>query len=462
MALIDRLYHAYNAFLNRDPIQSAAPYSGANTELGAGYASNPSRARIGFAGERTVLSSIYLRMALDCASVDMRHVKKDEQDRYSEDVKSGMHNCLNLEANIDQSGPAFMLDLYLSLFEQGNIAILPINMSTSPMNGGLFDILDWRLAIIKQWYPRHVRLEAYNDRTGRREEVVVEKRHVALIENPLYTVMNEPNSTLKRLVRKLALLDSVDEQGASGKLDMFIQLPYPIRSEGRREDARLRRQEIDDQMNNSKYGIAYIDATEKVTQLNRPAENNLDARVDKQLALLYTQLGLTQGVFDGTADEAEMLNYNNRTIVPLLDAVAGELKRKFLTKTARTQGHDVMFFRDPFKHVPMKDLAELADKFTRNEIVTSNEFRGFIGMRPAKDPKADMLINSNLTVPQTQLPGGTDVNGQPVAGALEDPNIIDAEVVDPAEEASLNADQDMIDSLNKTLDEVFASIGEDG
>lgn len=459
MGILDSMAHAFNTFLDRDPIKSVAPFSGGNTELGAGYASNPSRARIGFAGERTVLSSIYLRMALDCSSVDMRHVKRDEQDRYVEDVKSGMHLCLNVESNIDQSGPAFLLDLYLSLFEIGNIAILPIDMSASPANGGLFDIFSWRLGIIRQWYPRHVTVEAYNDRTGRREQVTVEKRHVALIENPMYTVMNEPNSTLQRLVRKLSLLDTADEAAASGKLDMFIQLPYPIRTEGRRQDARQRRDDIDAQLKDSKYGIAYIDATEKVTQLNRPAENNLLAQVEYLLKLLYTQLGLTPGVMDGSATEEEMLNYHNRTIANVLETVASELRRKFLTKTARTQGHDVMYFRDPFKLVPMKDLAELADKFTRNEIVTSNEFRGFIGMRPAKDPKADMLINSNLTVPQTQLPGGTDINGNQVqAGpAAADPN-----APAPTDGQDLGAEGDMIASMNKTLDEVFASIGEDG
>lgn len=419
MAVRDRLKHAYNAFLNRDPIDSVSPYSGAvNTELGVGYSSSPIRARYGFSGDRSIIASIYARMAIDCASVDLRHVKLDDQDRYVEDVKSGLHNCLNVEANIDQSGRAFLQDLYMSMFEGGHIAILPVDMSKSPKNGGFFDIESWRIGVVVQWYPRHVRIEAYNDRTGRREQTTVEKRHVALVENPLYTVMNEPNSTLQRLIRKLTLLDIVDEKVSSGKLDLLIQLPYPIRSEGRRQDAQQRRQDIEHQLKDSSHGIAYIDATEKVTQLNRPVENNLLAQVDRLLELLYTQLGLTVGVMTGTAEEAEMLNYFNRTVEPVIGAVAAELKRKFLTKTARTQGHDIMYFRDPFKLVPMKDLAELADKLTRNEIVSSNEFRGFIGMRPAKDPKADMLINSNLTVPQTQLPGGTNVNGEIVEGEI--------------------------------------------
>jgi hypothetical protein len=450
MGVGSRLKHAYNAFLNRDPIGNASPYSGRNTELGAGYSSSPTRARFGFSGERSIISSIYTRLAMDAASVDIRHVKLDEQDRYVEDVKSGMHNCLNVEANIDQSGRAFLQDLYMSLFEGGHVAILPVDMSAAPANGGLFDIQSWRIGVVVQWYPRHVRVEAYNDLTGRREQVTVEKRHVALVENPLYPVMNEPNSTLQRLVRKLSLLDSVDEQTSSGKLDMLIQLPYPIRSEARRQDAQQRKRDIEFQLKDSQYGIAYIDATEKVTQLNRPAENNLLKQVEYLLELLYTQLGLTPAVMNGTAQEAEMLNYFNRTIEPVLGAVSAELKRKFLTKTARTQGHDIMYFRDPFKLVPMKDLAELADKLTRNEIVSSNEFRGFIGMRPAKDPKADMLINSNLTVPQTQLPGGTNVNGEVIPG----------EVV--ANEPDLLPEEDMFESVNKTLDEVFQQIGVEG
>lgn len=454
MGVGTRLKHAYNAFLNRSSVDRVSPYSGGDTELGAGYASSPFRARFGFPGERSIISSIYVRMAIDCASIDLRHVKLDEQDRYVEDVKSGMHNCLNVEANIDQSGRAFLQDLYMSLFEGGHVAILPVEMSSAPQNGGLFDIHSWRVGNVVQWYPRHVRVEAYNDKTGRREQVTVEKRHVAIIENPMFSVMNEPNSTLQRLLRKLALLDVVDEKISSGKLDILIQLPYPIRNEGRRQDAEQRRRDIEFQLQNSSHGIAYIDATEKVTQLNRPVENNLLKQVEYLLELLYTQLGLTPAVMNGTAEEAEMLNYYNRTVEPTLGAVSAELKRKFLTKTARTQGHDVMYFRDPFKLVPMAQLAELADKFTRNEIVSSNEFRGFIGMRPAKDPKADMLINSNLTVPQTQLPGGTNVNGEVVEG-----EIVDAEIV---EDEDLDAEEDMINSINSTLDEVFAQIGVEG
>lgn len=443
MGVGSRLKHAYNAFLNRSPTDRVSPYSGTyNTEIGAGSGSSPVRTRYGFAGDGSIKASIYMRMAIDCASIDVRHIKLDDQGRYSEDVKSGLNNCLNVEANIDQSGRAFLQDCYMSLFELGHVAVLPVDMSTSPMNGGLFDIQTWRVGFVVQWYPRHVRVDAYNDRTGRREQVLVEKRFVALVENPLYPVMNEPNSTLQRLIRKLSLLDIVDEKMSSGKLDLLIQLPYAIRSEARKVDAESRRSDIENQLQNSSHGIAYIDATEKVTQLNRPVENNLLAQVDRLLELLYSQLGMTKKVMDGTAEEAEMLNYFNRTVEPVLGAFAAELKRKFLTKTARSQGHDVQYFRDPFRLVPMKDLAELVDKFTRNEVLTSNEIRGKIGLRPSSDPKADMLINSNLTVPQTQLS-----NGQVVEGG----------VLDSVDD--LSAEEDMIESLNQTIDEVFTKIG---
>jgi Phage portal protein len=454
MGVRSRLKHAYNAFLNRDPINSVAPYSGGhNTELGAGSSFAPMRSRFGFSGERTITSSIYTRISVDAASVDIRHVKKDEQDRYLEDIKSGLHNCLNVEANVDQTGRGFLQDLYMTLLEGGHIAVLPVDMSKHPKNGGLFDIETWRVGIVVQWFPRFVTIEAYNDRTGRREQTTVDKRHVGLIENPFYDVMNMPNSTLARLKRKLALLDTVDEKVNSSKLDILIQLPFPIRNEGRRADAELRRQEIETQLKDSSHGIAYIDATEKVTQLNRPIENTLLPQVERLLVQLYSELGLTQKVMDGTAEEAEMINYYNRTIEPLISSVADELKRKFLTKTARTQGHDVVFFRDPFKLVPMKDLAELADKFTRNEIVTSNEFRGFIGMRPViDDPKADMLINSNLTVDQSRVQA-EQVDAKLAAGEGE---IVDGEIVEEEEE------EDAFAEVNAVLDDTFKMLGVEG
>lgn len=447
MGVRNRLVHAYNAFLNRTPEDNVSPYSGGgNPDLGVGYSSSPFRNRFGITGERSIISSIYTRIAIDAAAIDIRHVRLDDQDRYVEDIKSGLHNCLNVEANVDQSGRAFLQDLYMTICEGGHIAVLPVDMSTMPSNGGLFDIQSWRIGSVVQWYPRHVRVEAYNDRTGRREQVTVEKRHVALIENPLYSVMNEPNSTLRRVIGKLGLLDQVDAETYSGKLDMLIQLPYPIRSEGRKQDARQRRRDLEHQLKDSKLGIGYIDATEKVTQLNRPVENGLLKQIEYLLELLYSQLGLTPAVMNGSASEAEMLNYYNRTIEPLIGAVVSELRRKFLTKTARTQGHDILYFRDPFKLVPMKDLAEMADKFTRNEIVSANEFRGFIGVRPSADPKADMLINSNLTVPQTQLPG--------VASEEDGEDIVEGEIVE--DEA---VEEDMFAEVNKTLDDVFKQIG---
>jgi hypothetical protein len=383
MGVVTRLAHAWNTFLDQDQnrMLDTMPFS----EQGAGYSTRPGSVRTFINNEKSIISAIYLRLAIDAATVDIRHVKLDEQGRYQEDVNSGLHNCLNVEANIDQSGRAFMQDVFMTMFDVGHAAIVPIDMSTSPMNGGLFDVQTVRVGRVVQYYPSHVRVDVLNDITGRHEEVTIHKRHVGIVENPLATVMNDQNSTLRRLIRKLALLDMVDEQNSSGKLDMLIQLPFPIRSEGRRRDAAQRYADIQFQLRNSEHGIAYIDASEKVTQLNRPVENKMLEQVLSLREQVYTELGLTPGVMNGTATEAEMLNYNARTTEPVIDAVRSELHRKFLTKTARTQGHAYMFFRDPFKLVPMSVLAELADKFTRNEIVTSNEFRGFIGMRPSKD-----------------------------------------------------------------------------
>lgn len=442
MGFRDRLSHAWNTFLNQDvQTNRRSTYPEYGGDLGPSTGHRPDRIKSFINNERSIVAAMYMRIAIDAASVDIRHVKLDEQDRYVEDVKSGLHNCLNVEANIDQSGRALLQDVYMTMCESGHLAVLPTDMSKAPENGGLFDIQKIRVGFVVNWFPQHVRVRAYNEITGKLEEVTVRKRDVALIENPLYSVMNEPNSTLQRLNRKLSLLDIVDEQSSSGKLDMLIQLPYPIRSEARRKDADRRREDIQFQMKNSQYGIAYIDATEKVTQLNRPAENNLLKQVEYLREMVYTELGLTAGVMNGTATEAEMLNYYNRTIEPVIAAFADELKRKFLTKAARTQGHSIMYFRDPFKLVPMAELAELADKFARNEIVSSNEFRGFIGMRPSADPKADMLINSNLTVPQTQLPGGTTVTGE----------VIDGEVVSDTD--------DPFEGINDVLDGVFAELG---
>lgn len=397
MGFRDRLMHAWNAFTDQNEDYRVQPY-----DMGAAYGSRPDRLRFRINNERSIIAAIYTRIAVDVAQIDIRHVKTDSAGRYSEDYKSGLHNVFTVEANVDQGARHFKQDIVQTLFDEGVIALIPIDTNVSPENNGSLDIETMRVGIIKQWYPRHVRVEAYNDRTGRREEITLAKSAVGIVENPLFTVMNEPNSTLQRLIRKLNLLDSVDEQSSSGKLDMIIQLPYVIKSENRRQQAEQRRKDIEFQLKDSKYGIAYTDGTEKITQLNRPAENNLMKQIEFLTEMLYGQLGITAEVMNGTADEKAMLNYMNRTIEPILTAIVEELRRKFLTKTARTQGQDIMFFKDPFKLVPMSDLAEMADKFTRNEIFTSNEIRQFVGAKPSTDPKADQLRNSNMPGPLDQ------------------------------------------------------------
>lgn len=394
---IDRLAHAFNVFLDR------SPESLDNTSRAQGYfnqmstsTARPDRLRMRISNERSIIASVYTRIAIDFASVAMRHVRVDDDDRYIETIKSGLNNCLKVEANIDQAGRMFRQDIALSLFDKGVIAVVPVETSINPMISAGFDITNMRVGVIDSFRPYHVKVDLYNERTGRHELVPLEKSSTAIIENPLYLVMNEPNSTLQRLIRKLNLLDVVDEQSSSGKLDLIIQLPYALKTETKRAQAEQRRKDIEFQLKGSQYGIAYADATEKITQLNRPAENNLLKQVEMLRAMLFAELGVTEGVMDGTADEATMLNYYNRTIEPLLDAVTEEFQRKFLTKTARTQGHAVVYYRDPFKFVPLSQIAEISDKFTRNEIATSNEIRGAIGWRPAKDKRADQLQNSNL------------------------------------------------------------------
>lgn len=390
MGISERLQHAWNAFFNnRDP---TVYYR----DIGSSYAYRPDRVRFTRGNEKTIVNSVYNRIAMDVAAVDIRHVRLDENDRYTSDMQSGLNTCLSLEANIDQTGRAFIQDVIMSMFDEGCVAIVPVDTSIDPKVSGSYDILSMRTGKITEWYPEHVRVQLYNDRTGQKEDVILPKRTVAIIENPLYSVINEPNSTMQRLIRKLNLLDAIDEQSGSGKLDLIIQLPYVIKSEARRRQAEDRRKDIENQLSGSKYGIAYTDGTERITQLNRPVENNLMKQIEYLTSMLYSQLGITQSVLDGTADEKTMLNYNNRTIEPLLSAIVGEMKRKFLTKTARSQHQSIMFFRDPFRLVPVNDLAEIADKFTRNEILTSNEIRQIIGMKPSDDPKADKLINSNI------------------------------------------------------------------
>lgn len=387
-----RLKRAWNAFTNRDP-------TGGYKSVGPGYSLSPSRPRLSRGNEKSIVNAVLTRIAMDAAAIDIKHCRLDKNGRYLEDVDSPLNDCFNLSANIDQTGRAFKLDVYLSLLDEGCIALVPIDTTDNPDDTNSYDINSMRTAKILDWYPQHVRVLAYNDRKGKKEELVMPKSQVAIIENPAYSVMNEPNSTMQRLKKKLSLLDATDEQSASGKLDLIIQLPYAVKGELRRQQAEERRKDIEDQLMNGKYGIAWTDGTEKITQLNRSVENNLMKQIEYLTNLFYSQLGVTQSVMDGTADEKTMLNYNNRTIEPLVAAVVDEVKRKFFTKTARTKGQSISYFTDPFKLVPVDNIAEIADKFTRNEIMTSNEIRQIIGMKPSDDPKADQLVNSNISQP---------------------------------------------------------------
>ena len=391
MSITDRMKHAFNAFMNRDP---TAYY---NRNLGSSYSIRPDRPRLSRGNERSIITAIFNRIAMDVAAIDIMHCKLDENNRFVEKIDSGLNNCLNLEANIDQSGRAFIQDAVMSMLDEGVVALVPVDTDRNPAITDSYDILTMRTGKILEWYPAHVKVRLYNDRTGEKEDLMLAKRDVAIIENPLFAIVNEPNSTMQRLMRKLSLLDVTDEQTASGKLDLIIQLPYVVKSEARREQANQRRKDIEQQLAEGKYGIAYTDGTEKITQLNRSVENNLMKQVEYLTNMVYSQIGITQSVLDGTADEKTMLNYNNRTVEPIVSAIVDELKRKFLTKTARTQLQSISFFRDPFKLVPVNDIAEIADKFTRNEIMTSNEIRQIVGMKPSNDPKADRLINSNIS-----------------------------------------------------------------
>ena len=387
-----RFQNAWNAFIGRDPTNRFLY----NENWSGGYSYRPDRSRMNYGNERSIISSIYNRISVDCAAITIQHVKTDENNRYLETISSKLNNCLTLDANIDQTGRALMQDIVLSMFDEGCVAVVPTDTSVDPNRTDSYDILTLRTGRITEWFPYYVRIEVYNENTGQKQQIMMNKKDVAIIENPLYAVMNEPNSTLRRLIRKLNLLDAIDEQSSAGKLDLIIQLPYTIRTAQRKEQAEARRADIERQLAGSKYGIAYADATEHITQLNRPVENNLMNQVQYLTSMLYSQLGLTESIFNGTADEQTLLNYYNSTVEPILSAITDEFKRKFLTKTARTQHQSIMFFRDPFKLVPINNIAEIADKFTRNEILTSNEIRGIIGFKPSNDPKADQLINSNL------------------------------------------------------------------
>ncbi len=398
MGLRDRLKHGWNAFFNRDP---TAEYK----EQGASYYRRPDRVQFSGGNERSIITSIFNTIAMDAAAIEIRHVNLDKDERYESTRVSGLNECLNIEANLDQSGRAFRQDIYMSMLDEGCIAIVPVEADDDIENTGSFDIKSMRTGKIIEWYPSKVKVRLYNEWTGEKQDVILPKKRVAIVENPLYAVVNERNSTMQRLVRKLNILDAIDEQSGSGKLDLIIQLPYAVRGDLKKQQAEDRRKSIEDQLTNTKYGIAYADSTERITQLNRPVENNLMKQIEYLTSMLFSQLGITQSIMDGTADEKTMLNYYSRTIDPIVAAVVDEMKRKFLTKTARSQGQSIMYFRDPFKLVPVKELAEMVDKLTRNEVATSNEMRQVMGWKPSKDPKADQLINSNLNHPEEVING---------------------------------------------------------
>lgn len=391
MSFGSRLKHAWNAFTGNIQMNYR--------DLGMSYPYRADRPRMSRGNERSIVTSVYNRIALDVAALNVQHVRLDENGRFLSVIDDGLNNCLTLEANVDQTARSFIQDVVISMFDEGSVAIVPVDTTTDPNVSGSYDIQSLRVGQILDWYPQYIRTRVYNEQTGRKEDIVVPKSAVAIIENPLYAVINEPNSTMQRLIRKLNLLDVIDEQSGSGKLDLIIQLPYVIKTEARRQQAENRRKDIESQLSGSKYGIAYTDGTEHITQLNRSVNNNLMSQIEYLTSMLYSQLGITQSILDGTADEKTMLNYNNRTIEPIISAIVDEMKRKFLTKTARSQHQSISFFRDPFKLVPVNDIAEIADKFTRNEIMTSNEIRQVVGMKPSDDSRADELRNKNLSAP---------------------------------------------------------------
>lgn len=396
MRLTERIQRGWNAFRNRDPT-----YDYRNMGEVSYY--RPDRPRFTRGNERSIVTSVYNRIALDASSINIQHVRLDDNGRFSSIIESDFNNCLCLDANVDQTGRAFIQDAVMSMLDEGCVALIPVVTDIDPDDSDSYKIFSMRTGKIIEWRPEHVKINAYNDRTGRREDIILPKSMVAIVENPLYAVINEPNSTMQRLIHKLNLMDVTDEQTASGKLDLIIGLPYVIKTPARQQQAEERRKSIEMQLASSKYGIAYTDGTEHITQLNRPVENNLMKQIEYLTNMLYSQLGITQTILDGTADDKTMLNYYNRTIEPIMSAIVDEMKRKFLTKTARSQGQSIMFFRDPFKLVPVNDVAEIADKFTRNEIMTSNEIRQIVGMKPSEDPKADQLLNSNLSHPNEEV-----------------------------------------------------------
>lgn len=404
-SFMSRLKHAWNAFNNRDPTTNFR-------FNGEAYYSRPDRPRFSRGNERSIVTSVYNRIALDASAINIQHVRLDDNGRFSSVIESGLNNCLTLDANVDQTGRAFIQDAVMSMLDEGCVALFPVETDVDPENTDSYKILSMRTGKIIEWRPEHVKIRAYDERIGRQSDIVLKKSMVAIVENPLYAVINEPNSTMQRLIRKLSLMDVTDEQTASGKLDLIIQLPYVIKTPARQQQAEERRKSIEMQLASSKYGIAYTDGTEHITQLNRSVENNLMKQVEYLTNMLYSQLGITQAILDGTADDKTMLNYYNRTIEPIMSAIVDEMKRKFLTKTARSQGQSIMFFRDPFNLVPVNDIAEIADKFTRNEIMTSNEIRSIIGMKPSEDPKADKLVNSNIAQAKEDQPSFNSESGE--------------------------------------------------
>lgn len=431
MGFLDRLAHAWNAFVSNDALAKKDIYvSPPVVNYGYGTSYRPDRTHFSKGTERSIVSAIYNRIAVDVADISIKHARLDDSGRYSSTVNSGLNNCLTLEANKDQSSRAFLQDIVESLFDEGVVAVVPIDTTININKATSYDIQTMRTGRIVEWFPDYIKVNVYNDRTGRREDIMMKKDKVAIIENPLYSIMNEKNSVLQRLIHKLNILDAIDEQSGSGKLDLIIQLPYVVKTEARKTQAKARRAEIEEQLSNSKYGIAYTDGTEKITQLNRPVENNLLAQIQYLTSMLYGQLSITQAVMDGTADEKTMLNYMHRTVVPILESIVAEFRRKFLTKTARTQKQDIVYFNSPFKLMPISNLAEVADKFTRNEIMSSNEIRQIIGLKPVDDPKADELRNKNLNPiggyqegPYSESepePTAIDPNGNPVYGDEEE------------------------------------------
>lgn len=452
-SLGDRLKHAWNAFTNQDNFYGYQ-------SVGVGSSFRPDRPRMTRGSEQSILNGIITRISIDVAAVSIQHVKLDQNGRYSETIQDALNYAMTVEANIDQTARAFFQDAVMTMLDSGHVAIVPVDTNINPSRSNSYEIQTMRTGRVTTWYPEHVRVDLYNDKTGRHQDVIMPKKAVSIVYNPLYAVMNEPNSTLQRLKRKLVILDAIDEQSGSGKLDMIIQLPYAIKSEGRRQQAEMRRKDIEKQLEGSKFGIAYIDSTEHVTQLNRSLENNLMKQIEYLTSVLYGQLGLTESVFNGTADEQTMLNYNNRTVEPILSAFADEMKRKFLTKTARTQGHSIVFLRDPFRLVPVSNLAELADKFTRNEILSPNEFRTIIGYKPIDDPAANELRNRNINQaagtkaasigPSQSLDEGGQVENEPAAEAELDEMLDNGELTEEEYQELLA----QFDEIDAQLDEL--------